>query len=105
MDWPELASRFESVLGEFRGVLGVTTAQDREVPEDVPHSLSKAVPQVSNHFMGGMAIRAGVAAVLNQRQFRLGISQDMIARGVNLIMKPRRLCLSHGGLIEIIAWR
>jgi hypothetical protein len=94
---PELASRLGSILRQFCGCLRIFAAGEGTMPEDVPHPIPEPVSEIGNHFMRGVTIRAAVAAVLDQRQFRLGISQDMIAPYVDGAIEPGWSCMCHEG--------
>jgi hypothetical protein len=60
--------------------------------------IAEPIPQVGDDFMRGVTVGAGVAAVLDQRHFRAGISQDMIAPDVYGTIEPGGSYMSHEGL-------
>jgi hypothetical protein len=65
--------------------------------KDVAHSLPKPVSEVGSDFMRGMTVRTAVAAALDQCQFCLRVSQDIIVPGIDRAIEPGWSCMSHEG--------
>ena len=95
VDLPKRAGGRGHALGDFRCAEGILLPLDGQVPEDVPHPVTETVSQPFDHGMDRAASEVRVAAVLNESQFRFGISQNMIALNVDRRIKFGWACLWH----------
>jgi hypothetical protein len=59
--------------------------------EDIPHAIAEPVAQIGDHLVSGVAIRTVIAAELEQGDRGTGISQDMVAPGIDRTIESRRL--------------
>ena len=66
-------------FGNLRGLPREIAAGDRPLAEDVAQPVAVAVAQAHDFLVRGAAVRAGVAAVLDQRELRVVGSEDVVA--------------------------
>ena len=55
---------------------------------DVTQTITESVAQTPDHFMRGVAIRADVASVLDERDLGVGRTEDVIAVWVDGAIEP-----------------
>src|SRR6187401_18928 len=79
MHLPELAGGFRSVFRKLRREPGIFVVLDRTLPEDVSQPSAKSIPQIGDHFMRGVTMKAGITAILDQSHFRVRTAQHMVA--------------------------
>jgi hypothetical protein len=95
MDRPEFAGCFKGIFGKDGGGLGDNAVPKRSVPEDVAHLVAEAALKICDDVVCGMAVPAGIAAVLNQRDIGIGTSDSMIALAYRRT-KPMGSGMRHG---------
>lgn len=78
MDRPEFAGGYKGIFRKYGGRLGDNAVPKRAVPEHVAHLVAEAALKIRDDVVRGMAVPAGIAAVLNQRNIRIGTSDGMI---------------------------
>ena len=87
-------------MGEFRQLrraVRVVIFARRSMAKDIPHPAAEPISQIRNNFVRGVTRIARIVAVLDQRQFRLGISEDMIALKINRRIEPGWSRVRHDG--------
>ena len=75
-------------LRELGGAPREVAAGDRPVPEHVAQAVAEAVAQLRDLLVRRAAVRAGVAAVLDERQVRAGRAEDVVAARVHGAVQP-----------------
>ena len=95
VDRPESAGRLKGMLRKVRRALGIAIVPGGPMPKDIAHPITEPITQIGDHFMRGVTERTGVVAELHQCQFRLRISEDMIAVRINRRVELCRSCVSH----------
>ncbi len=84
-------------FGERGGAARDVAAGQRAVPEHVAQPVAEAVAQLRDLLVGRAAVRAGVAAVLDQRQVRALGPEHMVAAGFDRAVQAMRPgSLGHG---------
>jgi hypothetical protein len=65
------------------------------MPKHVSHSVAEPIAQPRNDFVRGMAIGAGIAAVLDEGHVGIGVSEDMIPPFINRAIQSGGSCMRH----------
>ena len=75
-------------LGEFRRANCQLTAGQRAMTKDVRKPITKLVTQVDDPIVRCTAVRAGVAAIFNQRDRRIRRAKDMVVIRIDRRIEP-----------------
>jgi hypothetical protein len=65
------------------------------MPKHVSHSIAEPIAQPRNDFVRGMALGAGIAAVLDEGHVGMGVSEDVIPCAIDRAIQFRRVWVSH----------
>jgi hypothetical protein len=74
---------------------GILFSVDRKMSKYEPHPVAETVSQFLNHRMNRAATEVRIAAVLDERQFRIKRSQNVVAGRVDRRNKPVNFRLFH----------
>src|SRR5690606_4592425 len=72
---------------------------ERQVAEDVAHPRAQPLAQVRHDLVRRVAVLAGVAAVLDQRDLGIGAAQHVVASWIDRNGKAVGACLGHHGSV------
>ena len=84
---PEVAGQCRRVLGQQRRALRLAAFGQRQVTVHVAEAVAEPIPQARDHLVRGVAVRAEVAPVLDQRHLRRGAAQHMVPGRVHLAVE------------------
>ena len=100
MRFPELVGVL-GVLDEHGGAAGEAVIAHRAVAEDVAQPLAELVADLGDALVGGTAIGAGIAAVLDQRDRRCLGSEGVVRRPYGAVEPVAVACFRrrHPGLV------
>ncbi len=94
---PEVHPRGRRVLGHLRRARGLLAIGEREMSEDVAQASAEAVAQMGDDLVRGVAVGAGVAAVLDERDRCRRVAEEMVHRGVDRAVEACGACVGHVG--------
>ncbi len=76
------------MLGQLRGAASEVAARNRTMPEHIAQTLTELITYLGDALIGRAAMRACIAAVLDQCDFRPFGTEDMVAFRRNGTGKP-----------------